>query len=525
MIGKFAAMAMAFLTLFSLSGCKSGQDSDILEYDLTAAPASLDPQFATDQISQMIIGNVFESLLVQGESGELAPGVAYEYTLSQDHLTYTFLLRQDACWSNGDPVTAQDFAFAFKRIFNHQVPSPYASNLLCISGGEQVLAGEASEDTLGIKAIDNYTLEIQLAHPNPDFPLLLTSTYTMPCQEKFFSEQKGRYGVDAKTTLYNGPFVISSYDKTKSIKIRANSNYVSEQPVVAGGVNFYLGRENPLEQFLDGNADAICLTYENLEQVKEIGAVYEEYENTTWALVFCQDGTDFAQEDIRKALVSVIQREDIAQMLSGDAVATVNFIPPEVLSVSDSYRQVVGDNQVVQVENPREVFNNGLSQLEKNKLDPSELLIVDTAMSRKIAGSLQQSWQKELNAYINVQPLEQQELMKRVESGNFQIALVPFTPTYGRADSMLTDFMTQAEGNFCGYANEVYDNLVLQGTRANDSGTAARYFYQAENQLISSATVTPLYHTSTYYAMAPGVSGIYFSPFQGGVYFKYAKSD
>jgi len=189
--------------------------------------------------------------------------------------------------------------------------------------------------------------------------------------------------------------------------------------------------------------------------------------------------------------------------------------------LDSAYRSVAGDNTLPSLQNPKAAFEEALTALGKTKLDPSELLIVDGAMERKVAGALQQSWSTQLSAYINVQPLAQADLLARVKAGNYQIALVPFTPSYSKPDSMLADFMSDASGNLCGYSSEEYDRLVLQGMQANDPPSSARYFYQAENQLVSSATVVPLYNTATYYAMAKKVTGIQFSPFQGKTYFKY----
>ena len=178
---SIAILLALFLSL--LPGCGKGEKNLNIRMDLQQEVTSLDPQFSTSWESQVVMLNLFEGLLIRGGDGELSPGAASDYTVSSDGLTYTFHLRRDGVWDDGDPadgveptpVTAQDFVFSFWRIFDPEVPSPWAGDFQAIRNSQEVMAGELPKTQLGVWAIGEYTLVIQLSEPSP---ILLYSSST-----------------------------------------------------------------------------------------------------------------------------------------------------------------------------------------------------------------------------------------------------------------------------------------------------------------------------------------------------------
>lgn len=237
---KMAALLLSLgLCLGLLAGC--GDDVFVAKLALTGAAGTFDPQFAENKNSILVASNVFEGLLVEDPEGGLHPGVAKGYTVSPDGRTYTFQLREDACWSDGSAVTAGDFVFAFRRLFGPGSVSPHAENLRPVQNAEAILAGELPPESLGVRAANDHTLVLTLEKPDSGITTVLAQWYAAPCKESFFTQQKGRYGLEMKTTLYNGPYVISLYESGKEIRLRQNANYHSDQPAVLYGANIALG--------------------------------------------------------------------------------------------------------------------------------------------------------------------------------------------------------------------------------------------------------------------------------------------
>ena len=184
---KLSAMLLCLMLCLGLfSGC--GSDVYVAKLALSGTAGTFDPQFAENQNSILVASNVFEGLLVEDPDGGLHPGVAEGYTVSSDGRTYTFQLREDACWSDGSAVTADDFVFAFRRLFGPGSVSPYAENLLSVQNAEAILAGEMQPEALGVRAADDHTLVLTLEKADSGITTVLAQWYTAPCKESFFTE-------------------------------------------------------------------------------------------------------------------------------------------------------------------------------------------------------------------------------------------------------------------------------------------------------------------------------------------------
>ena len=173
-----AFLLLLFWVPAVLAGCM--RENNDFVYDLDGAPQNLDPQSAADPASRLVIANIFEGLVTVGADGGIRAGAAESWTVSEDGLTYEFTLREDEKWSNGDPVTAEDFVYGFRRLFDPATNAPGVSDFLCIRGGTAVLAGEADGGTLGVRAVGKRTLVIELERYNSRFLELLATAPAMP---------------------------------------------------------------------------------------------------------------------------------------------------------------------------------------------------------------------------------------------------------------------------------------------------------------------------------------------------------
>lgn len=522
---RLGAFLLAIALTMALSGCNNKNAEHIFRYDSDQTLLSLDPQFATRSTDRMVIANCFEGLMAQNSAGELAPGAAATYTMSADGLRYTFTLREGLSWSDGSALTAEDFQFALQRLFDSQSPSPFATNLLCIAGSQAMLDGSGSAAQLGIQASGNQ-LTLRLEYPNPELLSLLAASYTAPCKESFFHQQKGRYGISKATVLYNGPFTVTTWDNTKSVALRQNEEYVGEEPTLATGVNLYIRPEgDPVDRLLEGKTDAAVVPFARLEEVRKANCTTSGLEDTTWALVFNLQQADYAQPEVRKALALAIDREALARSLTGDAQHTNLLIPPAVHLVGNMYRDVAGDTSFKSSQTPRSLLVEGLTLLEKTRLDKTDLLVPNGDMERAMASSLQRSWLDKANATINILPLEETQLASRIAARNFQIALVEVRALGGSAEEILRRYTGNSQENIAAYQSEEYDQLIQQAAMTTDVGQTGQKLAEAEHLLLQDAIVVPLYNTATYTATATKIHGIQFDGMVSGCYFKYATMD
>ena len=223
-----AAGIVAVSTVLTV-GCEQ-QKPEGANYSFDCAlpgnPESLDPQFTSDENSMTVIGNLFTGLMKTDDTGKLENAVAKDYTISADGLKYTFTLRTDCYWffdadedeetddNELTPVTAHDFEFAFKRIFNPETCSPHKEKYECLKNAGDIISGSADYTELGVKALSDTELVFELEYPNVEFLNALTFTAAMPCNEQFFYDTKGRYGLDDKSVASNG---VRSHKGTVSI--------------------------------------------------------------------------------------------------------------------------------------------------------------------------------------------------------------------------------------------------------------------------------------------------------------------
>lgn len=514
---KYISLLLAaLLSLGLLSGCSGGVL--ILRYAVEGGIGTIDPQFAQNSTSVLVAANVFEPLLVEDPDGALHPGVAESYTVSPDGRTYTFTLRQDACWSDGSAVTAGDFAFALRRLFGPDSVSPYAENFASVQNARAILAGEAAAASLGVQAADDRTLVVRLEQPDSSILSVLAKWYSAPCKQSFFEEQKGRYGLGLENTLYNGPFVVSRLESGE-VRLRQNQHYRSQQPAVLYGVNITLHTADPAAAFADGENDLYRLPEGSAAQPD--GADLVSFGDTTYLLVLNTASSLLGSDDIRAALCAAIDRQGVAAVLEDGRTATGNIVPQAAVLRASSYRDTVGDLSPLTLADPRASFRQGLADAGETKLPPTELLVPDTTVERRAAGIIQGCWQNTLGASINVMPLSQQELMQRVTAGDYDIALIPVTAG-GSPLELLTRFAPGTDRYATGWQSEEYTRAIAAAAAESDTARLARSIYAAEQLLADSGVVLPLYGSMSHYAVSDRLQDVWIYGADGLVYFKYA---
>lgn len=536
MLKRTVSLFLVMLLCLSLFGCsQKGTDAQII-YPIDKDPEYLDPQIISDVGAKNIILNCFEGLVTIDGEGNIAPGCAESWTVSDDGLTYTFKLRKDSEWRVSSyaealigeekmetfdtKVTAEDFVFGFRRALRPETKSPGAKNLYSIKNAAKVNQGKMKESKLGVKAADDFTLVITLEWADPDFLYTLLEPACMPCDETFFEITGGRYGLGIKYLLYNGPFYISNWVDDSAITIRRNDKYRSTDPVIPASVYFSINNEQDtrLKKLKDGTYEVTPLTSEQadeLEGSKKYSA--ESFSSSVLSLVFnCKDA-NLSNVNIRRAVAASFDTQLLSSVL-GERTAE-GVLPSSMILSGKSYRQQAKELTLFTDDNPQSLLNAGLSELEKSDI---EVTVLCSTEQETTVRTLMQSWQATLGVKFNVfvEAVSSSELQTRVESGNYQMAFCPVSYSSVTAFNGVLRFTTDNAYNIANFSDEVYDGIINSIKTAGTKKSTVNATLKAEKYLISSCVIIPLYEQPVYYGIGEDVSGIVFNPTGEILYFK-----
>lgn len=513
----FLTVLLCVFLVLGLTSCEKKNISADIRVDLTQGVQNLDPQFATDPVACMLITNTFEGLLRKEQDGSLAPGVAESYTVSPDGLRYSFLLRGDAKWSNGEPVTAGDFVFALRRLFNSQVPSPYAEEYLAIQNAPEILKGILSPETLGVIAKDDKTLEIRLSTASPLFVQRLAGTPAMPCNQAFFTSTRARYGLAADYLLYNGAYAVDKWDNAKSISLQKNQHYWEGAKVVCPKVVFYTSRiitpekatekdkaKSAWELFAEKKTDIYPATAAELEKVKATDATLQEIANRGYNLVANTRQGTLSNENVRRAMMLALDRTGFRERTPALYGISDNLVPGSARSAASGAQNLSpwADG------NSREYAQRGLAELGDSQIESMALLIPTETDLSALGAYLQRQWKDVLGVYVNLDLQPQAEFDKKLAAGDFSFALVPTQATTQDPAGVLEAYATGSARNYSGWSSTAFDNLLAAAAAAESETLATQRYDEAQQMVIDSGVAIPVLTQSSYYAFGKGVTGI-----------------
>lgn len=288
--GEAGILDHAFGADFTFDQATTEREDGILRWTDTSDIPSMNSSIATDQVSFQALTACLEGLVMLGENDEVIPGVAETWDVSDDGLTYTFNLRDGAVWSNGTPVTAQDFVFSFKKLADPATASQYNFMIETagIKNGSKVIAGEAGVDELGIKAIDDKTFEIQLEIAAPYFLKVMSFPAFYPINEAFFTEKGESYGTSVDTVLYNGAYTLSKWEIGYEYAYAKNATYWNAANVKNNGVSFRIIKDvnTGVNLYESGEIDRIGLDADNLPAYLDNPNLKSKFDTSVYYLVF-----------------------------------------------------------------------------------------------------------------------------------------------------------------------------------------------------------------------------------------------
>lgn len=491
------------LTAAIFSGCGGNNKVTILQYDLPKSISSIDPQFATDLGQRTIIYNVFDGLMGYQDDGSLVTNAAEHYTVSPDALSYRFILKEGLKWSNGSPITAGDYAFGLRRLFNRQSPSPYYEEFLSIKNAQAVVSGEQALSALGVSAPDDRTLIIELEKPDPHFLSLMAHTAAMPCNEDFFIEQKGRYATSIASTLFNGDLLPEKWSNS-SINLRPNPHH--NTPAATPGVNVYFGRGDATELFVNQKTDLLMLDFHQIHLAA--GYAYQEYLSTNWSLVLNPKSEGLADLAIRQAILSAIDSSELTGLIEAPLVSTPRFVPPETMLQGKSYGELSTPPLMPSpLADPMEALYARLKELGLSKMPRINIVVPDLAPCPEIGSMIQRQLRDHLSVYANLEVVPYNEIKAKFTAGAYQIILYPVSPSATTAEAYLRPFTSGKDP----VAAEL-EQLIAQALLSSSASGAASYIRSAEQLLLEDCRALPVFLSPSRLVQQKGVQGVLYHP-------------
>lgn len=533
MIRRITAVLLCLSILFSFSACAKKEAKNAnkkINYNLTAEPKTLDPQIASDSSAIIAVEALYEGLARLGADQKAYPGVAEKWNSNANSTEFTFTLRNNAKWADTDetPVTANDFVYAFRRALSPATGSKTCSSLFCIKNAREVNSGALAADQLGVTAKDAHTLVVELNYSYPDFPALTASAVFMPCNQKFFESTSGRYGLENKYLLGNGPFEIDGkygWEHGKYLNLVRSATYSGNSKPLPSNIKFTIeGKDtaitDPAAALTAGTVDAIAIPANEASAVEASGATLTSFEDTTWGLCFNTHSDTMKNLKIRKAFIQAFDRAKVIQYLPDDVNKAENIIGPSTTFMGKDYRSLVGNGSyyLKQDKNPAALLAAGLNEISMPELKSISVICPDDPNVKLMVNEMITTWNSTFNNYFNIEPLDRDTLDARVKSGSYQIALCPIQPDSDGPLAVLSLFKSGSVGNAPRLSDAAFDSMLTQAQNksGNDAVTA---FTAAEKYLNEQGVFYPLYYEKHYYAAAKGVTGVVFHPYGRGIDF------
>ncbi|KAA0743584.1 peptide ABC transporter substrate-binding protein [Bacillus sp. AY3-1] len=482
---------------------------------------TMDTSKSTDTLGAQILGNTMEGLYRLDKDNKPIPAAAESSTKSEDGKKYTFKLRKDAKWSNGDPVTAKDFVYAWQRLLDKNTAAEYAFIAYYIKNAEAINKGEKPVTELGAKAVDDYTLEVELEKPVPYFLNLLAFPSYYPLNEKFVKEKGDKYGLEADTTVYNGPFVMASWKHEQGWQLKKNDKYWDNKTVKLEEINYSVVKEvaTKVNLYDTGSIDFTLLSGEFVDKYKSNKDEYGEYsEASTFFLRLNQkrngQDTPLKSKKLREAIALSVDKKGLANViLNNGSKATDQLVPKGLATGPDGkdYQDTFKNGLKYDPKKGAAAWEAAKKELGKDQVT-IELLSYDDGTAKKIADYVKDQIEKNLKGVtINtkIQPFKQK--LKLETAQDYEISYAGWSPDYADPMTFIDMFESKSPYNQMSYSNAKYDEMVqkagneLMGDakkRWETLGKAEKLFLEEDAGLV------PLYQTGRAYVMKPNVKGI-----------------
>jgi len=515
---KFKHLYIAFLIVLvgcgkSISPVDSALDKQILHFGNGTEPQGLDPHIVTGVPEHHLLISMCEGLTISNpKGGDNLPGVAKSWSISPDGKTYTFFLNENAKWSNGDPVIAEDFVWSWMRILTPSLGSQYPDMLYYLKGAADYHQGITNDfSTVGVKAIDKYLLQVELKNPTPFFIKLLSHYSTYPVHKETvlaygsIDDRNGQW-TRPGNFVCNGPMNLKSWELNKQITVEKNPLYWDAKKVRLNEIRFYPVSNESTEDRMFRAGQLHVTNVVPLEKCpvyiekKNPNLRIEPYMGTYFYRVNTKHPV-LKDKRIRLALAYAINREQIVKKVSKCGQhAAYSFTPPGSAGY-EPQTNIPYDPELARSLLAEAGYANG------DNFPILEILFNTQEGHRKIALAIQQMWQENLGISIQLVNQDWKVYLAREMTGDFQISRAGWIGDYEDPNTFLDLLRLNRGNNKTGWENVEYDQLLELANSTNDQVLRYEYLNQAEKLLISEMPIIPIYTYVRQYQISSDVKG------------------
>lgn len=516
-------------------GSSSGLNQNLV-FNVGADPETMDPTLNNASEAGTMILNAFEGLMTLDANSQPVEGAAESYEVSEDGLVYTFKLRKDGKWSDGEPVVADNFKYSWLRALDKSTAAEYAYQLFYIKNGENFYNGKASADEVGIKVIDDYTLEVTLESPTSYFLQLCAFTTYVPLREDIISADPDGWATKPESYVSNGPFKLVKWDMKDQLIFDKNENYWDKDNVKLDTLTCKLVTDDTTaySELKAGSFDMVNSVPTNeIEPGMEEGLVSVTPKLGTYYFainVGKQDGLNenvkeaLSNKLVRQALNLVIDRQEIIDNVTkAEQIPAYSFVPLGILDEDGkefSSKEYYNPEDVEgNIEKAKELLKEAGYENGKG-LPTIELMYNSEGQHKEIAQIIQQNWEK-IGVNVELSNQEWAVFLNTRQQGDYQIARHGWIGDYVDPMTFLDLCVTKGGNNDCGFSNAEYDKLINEAKVETDVEKRSEMLRKAEDILMDEMPILPIYYYTTVTAANENVKGVEITTL-GKISFKHA---
>ena len=481
---------------------------------LSQEPPQLDSTRGTDQVSFRILGHVMEGLLRYDQNDRLVGAMAERWRIDDEGAT--FWLRPDVTWSNGQPVTAHDFVFGWRKVVEPANASQYAFILYGIKNAEAVNNGEMPVEALGARAVDDRTLEVEFERPVPYFDKLTAFATYNPINQAFYESTNGRYGADADELLYNGPFLISSWVHGASLRLEKNPDYWDADRIRLNAIDHaYITTDANavLNLYKDDKVALAALNSENLDDALQQRWEINRFSSGSVYFLELNHRTERLTSNyhLRKALQAVNDPAELVYKiikLPGNLPGNSLF-PVWLRGVDGYFRQEYPAPEHTPDEAlARDYLARALDELGLEELPPLVMLTGDSPSANKQSEYYQNVFKQKLGIDVKIDRQIFKQRLEKMTAGEFDLVAAGWGPDYDDPMTFADLFASWNENNRGRYANPELDAQVDIARSSSDAKTRMDAMAQVQQMLYDDAVILVQYESGSVYVAHPRVNGL-----------------
>ena len=544
---KLLCVLLAVTMVASLSACSSGDSSDesasegtstggTVSVMLSTNVMSLDTNYATDGESFEVIADCIDGLTQMDADGAAVAAIAESWDVSDDGCTYTFYLREDAYWSNGTQVTANDFVFAWQKgVVENEEYGYMFYDIAQIVNAAEIAAGEVDATELGVYAEDDFTLVVELLVPVSYFESLMYFPTFYPINQEFYEScDDGTYGTSPETFLSNGAFVLTDYiPGTASISLAKNEDYYDADIVSLDGIEYQVvdSSDNALTAFESSTLDLVTVSGDQVAEAEE--SLSDNLEITgagyMWYLSFSQTDSNadgvLANANLRLAITNALDRESLVDNYVKDgSIATYTAVPPDFAASTTTGEDFSADQDMFSeycsydLDAATAYFEAACEELGQDTF--SFTIIYGNNEGDEVAlvaQAIQQMIEEAFDGAITIElsNMTKSERLEKMQNDDYEIALTRWGPDYADPMTYLGMWITDNANNYGFWSNSEYDSIIescTTGDLTSDYDARWEALYEAEAIVMEEAVIAPLYTKSNANLIADGLDGVEFHP-------------